>query len=129
MASDNLKKFTSEQSREEAAKNGKKGGIASGEARRKKKAMREVAEMVLGSQISLSDEKIRQQLKEKGVSDDDMTYQTAVVFATLGQALKGNVKAVTELRDMAGEKVQEIKVNTVIDDKVKELEEMLDDIE
>lgn len=107
----------------------RKGGKASVEARRKKKAMREVAEMVLGSKISDSDEKIRQQLKEKGVSDDDMTYQTAVVFATLGQALKGNVKAVTELRDMAGEKVQEIKVNTVIDDKVKELEEMLDDIE
>jgi hypothetical protein len=32
----NLKPFTSEQSREEAKKNGRKGGIASGEARRKK---------------------------------------------------------------------------------------------
>lgn len=107
----------------------RKGGKASVEARRKKKAMREVAEMVLGSKIAPKDEDIIKLLKDSGVSDEDMTYQTAVVFATLSQALKGNVKAVTELRDMAGEKIQEIKVNTVIDDKVKELEEMLDDIE
>ncbi len=35
---ENLKKFTSEQSREEAVKNGKNGGIQSGKARRRKKA-------------------------------------------------------------------------------------------
>lgn len=107
----------------------RKGGKASVEARRKKKAMREVAEMVLGSKISDNDEKIRQQLKEKGISEEDMTYQTAVVFATLGQALKGNVKAVKELREMAGEAVQEIKINTTVDDKVKELQEALKEYE
>ena len=39
----NLKKFDSTQSREEAKKNGKKGGIASGKARLVKKTAREYA--------------------------------------------------------------------------------------
>ena len=44
---DNLIPFTSDQDREEAKKNGKKGGIASGEARRKKATMLSVLEKVL----------------------------------------------------------------------------------
>lgn len=37
----NLKPFTSDQSREEAVKNGRKGGIRSGEAKREKKLIRD----------------------------------------------------------------------------------------
>lgn len=44
---DNLIPFTSDQNREEASKNGKKGGIASGEARRKKATMIDVLEKML----------------------------------------------------------------------------------
>lgn len=43
----NLIPFTSEQSREEAKKNGQKGGIASGESRRRAKAMREAAQAIM----------------------------------------------------------------------------------
>lgn len=43
----NLVPFTSLQSREEAVKNGRKGGIASGKAKRKKKDMREMAQAIL----------------------------------------------------------------------------------
>lgn len=116
--------LTEEEQREIASK----GGKASVEARRKKKAMREVAEMVLGSRISDKDKKIIHMLQEKGISEEDMTYQTAVVFATLGQALKGNVKAVKELRAMTGEDIQKVEINAPIDKKVEELKEILDDI-
>lgn len=44
---DNLIPFTSEQSREKAAENGRKGGIASGEAKRKKATMISVLEKML----------------------------------------------------------------------------------
>lgn len=43
----NLIPFTSDQDREEAKKNGRKGGIASGEARRQKATMRETLKMML----------------------------------------------------------------------------------
>ena len=40
----NLKPFTSEQSREKAVENGRKGGIKSGEAKRERKLIREMFE-------------------------------------------------------------------------------------
>ena len=43
----NLIPFTSNQSREEAKKNGSKGGKKSGEVRRQRKAMKEQMEMLL----------------------------------------------------------------------------------
>ena len=43
----NLTPFTSEQNREEAAKNGKKGGINSGKARKRKADLRKMAQQVL----------------------------------------------------------------------------------
>ena len=43
----NLIPFTSEQSREEAEKNGRKGGIKSGETRRRKSAMRTTMKQLL----------------------------------------------------------------------------------
>ena len=43
----NLKPFTSEQSREEAKKNGSKGGINSGKARKRKADLRRMAQEVL----------------------------------------------------------------------------------
>ena len=44
---DNLKHFTSEQSREKAVENGRKGGIASGEAKRKRRDLRLQFELLL----------------------------------------------------------------------------------
>lgn len=43
----NLTPFTSEQSREEAVKNGKKGGVNSGKARKRKADLRRMAQEVL----------------------------------------------------------------------------------
>ena len=43
----NLVPFTSEQSHEEAVKNGRKGGIASGEAKRNRKMLRDCIDYLL----------------------------------------------------------------------------------
>ena len=43
----NLIPFTSEQSHEEAVKNGRKGGIASGEAKRNRKMLRDCIDYLL----------------------------------------------------------------------------------
>lgn len=44
---ENLRPFTSEQSRDEAVTNGRKGGKASGTSRRRKKEMRKLCEELL----------------------------------------------------------------------------------
>ena len=59
----NLKPFTSEQSRTEAKKNGRKGGIASGKARRDKRTAYEIAKMFFEEKIDVQGKKIdRKQL-------------------------------------------------------------------
>lgn len=74
-------------STEEAREKGKKGGIASGEARRKKKTIRETLEMMLS-----------------GKMPDGATRQDAIVVALMEKALSGDVRAFEAIRDSIGEK-------------------------
>lgn len=73
----------------EVRENGKKGGIASGEARRKKKTMRELA--VIVNSLPLSS-KNKAQLPD-GIKEDEMTFQMGFIIKVYQQALKGDTKA------------------------------------
>lgn len=72
-------------SAEEARKKGKKGGIASGEARRRKKTMRELLEIAMEQ------------------PQGDKTTAEAITVALLEKALSGDVKAYEVVRDTMGE--------------------------
>jgi hypothetical protein len=75
-----------------------KGGKASGEARRKKKALREEMEELLS--ITLKNEKLIQNLQSLGIPvGKGATLQTAITAAMIHQAAKGNVKAFIAIRD------------------------------
>lgn len=86
----NLKPFSSDQSREEAAKNGKKGGIASGESKRRKKALKKTIETVLNLDV---DPKTRVILEQLGVDPNDQSVQTAIVVGQAMKAMRGDTKA------------------------------------
>ena len=89
---DNLTPFTSDQSRDEAVKNGRKGGIASGEARREKKEFRYYAKIVL-------DELVRD--KKSGV---ELPTRYAALKSVLKKVLKdGDHNALKTLAQLAGE--------------------------
>ena len=88
----NLKPFTTEQSREEAVKNGRKGGIASGEAKRKNKTRRELALEIANAKVT--NEKIKEMVKANtGIDDEDITGDAAVVNGVYMEALSGNMQA------------------------------------
>lgn len=115
----NLIKYTSEQNREEASKNGKKGGVASGAARRRKKTMREAAELIMSLQAP---KKVQDQMRAQGIPKESDTYLDATVFATVGQAIKGNTKAFDMLMSLMGEKIERVELATD-DSSVREMEE------
>lgn len=104
---DNLIPFTSDQSREEAKKNGRKGGIASGKSKRRKKAVREVIEM-LASQ-PLTNDKLKKSIKgiTAGVEDDDIDLLTAATMGLFQSAIKGNEKAYKLIMERLDEAVIE----------------------
>lgn len=98
----------------EARKNGSAGGRASGEARRRKRAMREVLDDLL--QMPLK----RGELKNVECLGDlmgpngkinllngkiNVTVEQAVLLGQVVLAMQGNTKAATFLRDTAGQKI------------------------
>lgn len=88
----NLTPFTSEQSREKAAENGRKGGIASGQAKRQKKTMSALATMMVNAQLQ---GKTKDMIKKQfGLSDDDdVTIASAMMAGQMQSAMKGDSKA------------------------------------
>lgn len=90
---------------EERAEAGRKGGIASGEAKRRKKSMRESLDILLSMQMkpgrSADIESIRDFANLKG---KNITVEQAMLIAQIQKALKGDTQALSFLRDTSGQK-------------------------
>jgi len=114
----NLKPFTSKQNREEAAKNGKKGGSASGEARRRKRDIRLAMEALLEKSY-------------KGKDGKMLSGAEAIALKQMEKALKGDAKAFELVRDSSGQKpVDKVVVAEVEQSVIDEVEAaILDDTE
>lgn len=92
--------FDSNQSREEAAKNGAAGGRASGVSRRRKKSLREAAELYLS--LPVSDKRAWNRLARDGVEPEDVDNQMAIIAGLAMKAMKGDSKAAKVLFDLIG---------------------------
>lgn len=90
---DNLKVPTSE----EARKYGRKGGIASGRARREKADLKKKVNQIL--EMDVFSPQLKEKLEEQGLS---ATNQTAVATVLLQKALKGDMRAIELLAKMNG---------------------------
>lgn len=123
--------FTSEQNREEAAKNGKKGGKKSGENRRKKANFRKTLNMLM--QMNIDAGEITSLLEHMGI---EPTVENTVNFAIVMQAIGGNVQAYKEIRATLGlsdkteldEKEQKARIKEKEGDGGKEEVVIIDDI-
>lgn len=110
--------------REKAREIGKKGGIASGKAKKKKKLIKEQIELLLS--LPLKDEKAKEKLKELGIDTDNMDNQMAIVISMWKKALKGDVNAFNTLRDTVGEKpIDKMEVSKGTDETIKEIDDYL----
>lgn len=92
--------FDSSQSREEAAKNGAAGGRASGVSRRRKKSLREAAELYLS--LPVSDKRAWNRLARDGVEPEDVDNQMAIIAGLTMRAIKGDSKAAKAIFDLIG---------------------------
>ena len=105
----------SERSPNEVRENGKKGGIASGKARRQKKLLRECLEILLEKEMT----------DKKG---ETITGAEAMAAKVFQQALKGDLRAFEIVRDTAGQKpVDKVMVADVDADVINEVEAMVNE--
>lgn len=93
--------FDSSQSREEAAKNGALGGRASGASRRRKRSLREAADLYLS--LPVAGKRAWNKLARDGVDPEDVDNQMAIIAGLTLKAAKGDAKAAKVLFDLLGE--------------------------
>ena len=97
----------------EARENGKKGGIASGEARRAKKSLREAMQVLMDADLTGKDGKT-------------MTGTEAMAAQAFHAAWQGDWKAWELVRDTAGQKpVERVMVADVEPSVIAEVEAMV----
>ena len=82
--------LTSPRSTEEARERGRKGGVASGQARREKRALREYLEARLE------------------IKSGDMIAAEAITVALVDKALSGDVRAYETIRDTLGQNPKQV---------------------
>ena len=86
---------------EERRENARKAGIASGIARRQKKTLREIGEMI-GS-LDIKSEKNREILRQAGIDDEDMINDVGMLFRLNLKAQQGDTRAIELLAKLRGE--------------------------
>lgn len=94
----------SERSPEERRENGRKGGIASGESKRAKKAMRERLEILLGMSLKGGKGADIEAIKNfADIKGKNITVEDAMLVAQIQKALKGDTTAAAFVRDTSGQ--------------------------
>lgn len=96
MANENLIPFN-KRTEEEQRKIQRKGGIASGKARREKADLKKKVNQIL--EMDVFSPQLKEALEKKGLN---ATNQTAIATVLLQKALKGNIRAIELLAKMNG---------------------------
>lgn len=118
----NLKVPTSE----EARKNGSKGGKASAEARKRRKAMQEIAKIVLDMPVEAGEVTELEGITFEDYPDVNLTIGELSVLAVAKKAKKGDVQALTFLRDTAGEKpIEKVEVSGDVSAAAEDIQKMI----
>ena len=89
------------QSTEEARERGRAGGIASGAARRRKRSLKEAADLYLS--LPVSDRRRWNKIARRGVDPEDADNQMAMVIGLADAATAGDARAAKVLVDLLGE--------------------------
>lgn len=99
-----------------AVENGRKGGKASAESKRRKKEMRERLELLLSMPINNGKGAEIEKIKSFGaIKGKNITVEDAILIAIAQKAMKGDISAGTFIRDTVGEKPTENKNVTITD--------------
>lgn len=101
---------------EEAREAGRKGGIASGVSRRRKRDLREAAELYLS--LPVADKRQLARLSKAGVETEDADNQMAIVAGLAMKAMRGDARAAKLLFDLLPEQAGSMQTAAQEDDPI-----------
>ena len=114
-------------SQSEARDLGQKGGIASGISRRRKRSLKEAADLYLS--LPVSDRKMWNKISRRGVDPEDIDNQMAMIIGLTMAATAGDAKAAKVIVDLLGEDAhsEEASVHPLVSDLVTAVKKRQED--
>lgn len=119
-----------ERSKDEARKNGQKGGINSGKARRQKRTMKDTMSILMSMAVKEGDIPDIEEIKSVAeLNKLNMDIETAICIKQAMKAVKnGDTKAAEFCRDTSGNKpVDKVVVSEVSQDIIDEVERIVNE--
>ena len=116
-----------QRSKSEARELGRNGGIASGVSRRRKRSLKEAADLYLS--LPVSDRKMWNKISNRGVDPEDIDNQMAMIIGLTMAATAGNAKAANVIVDLLGEDAhsEEAAVHPLVSDLVTAVKKRQED--
>ena len=88
-----------------------RGGIASGKAKREKKTLKQIGDMI-GS-LDIKSPKNRQILKDAGIEDEDMINDVGMLFRLNLKAQQGDAKSIELLAKLRGQLKEQVSAEII----------------
>ena len=116
-----------QRSKSEARELGRNGGIASGVSRRRKRSLKEAADLYLS--LPVTDRRVWNRIARKGVDPEDIDNQMAMVIGLTMAATAGDAKAAKVIVDLLGEDAhsEEAAVHPLVSDLVSAVKKRQED--
>lgn len=116
-----------QRSKSEARELGRNGGIASGVSRRRKRSLKEAADLYLS--LPVSDRKMWNKISRRGVDPEDIDNQMAMIIGLTMAATAGDAKAAKVIVDLLGEDAhsEEAAVHPLVSDLVAAVKKRQED--
>ena len=116
-----------QRSKSEARELGRNGGIASGVSRRRKRSLKEAADLYLS--LPVSDRKMWNKISRRGVDPEDIDNQMAMIIGLTIAATAGDAKAAKVIVDLLGDDAhsEEAAVHPLVSDLVTAVKERQED--
>ena len=96
-----IQEVNSNRTREQHSEDSRKGGVASGVSRRRKRSLKEAADLYLS--LPVSDRKMWNKISRRGVDPEDIDNQMAMIIGLTIAATAGDAKAAKVIVDLLGE--------------------------
>ena len=122
-----IQEVNSNRTREQHSEDSRKGGVASGVSRRRKKSLKEAADLYLS--LPVSDRKMWNKISRRGVDPEDIDNQMAMIIGLTMAATAGDAKAAKVIVDLLGEDAhsEEAAVHPLVSDLVTAVKKRQED--
>ena len=122
-----IQEVNSNRTREQHSEDSRKGGVASGVSRRRKRSLKEAADLYLS--LPVSDRRVWNKIARKGVDPEDIDNQMAMIIGLTMAATAGDAKAAKVIVDLLGEDShsEEAAVHPLVSDLVTAVKKRQED--